>query len=302
MSVFLIPMWVALGLRLRRNETPKSPARWGYWLNMIRTLLRTNVLVATSAVSAFAADVTSPPPPTTPMFAPYPVRDWRSIGGNAGSPWSNGGNRTISDAIFSAQIVSLGSGFVADSRVSSYFRFGEFVGRVATRPTNRSSFGALAPIIAPKAMSGTAILAKPLARLGADRQTREALLGPNGPLSVNATGRNLVDIGIVVQGVNDEMLDEAPAPGEATVSGPIQSYPLSATALADQRARAARYGAGSTMENLASSDADLAPTSIATLSPGRRPRAFDASEGTPLDPLLNKTYDLNYAKAVPSLQ
>ena len=29
-----------------------------------------------------------------------------------------------------------------------------------------------------------------------------------------------------------------------------------------------------------------------------RPRAFDASEGTPLDPLLNTTYDLSYPKAV----
>ena len=34
-------------------------------------------------------------------------------------------------------------------------------------------------------------------------------------------------------------------------------------------------------------------------SPAPRPRAFDASEGTPLDPLLNTTYDLNYPKVVP---
>jgi UPF0755 protein len=33
-----------------------------------------------------------------------------------------------------------------------------------------------------------------------------------------------------------------------------------------------------------------------------RPRAFDASEGTPLDPLLNQTYDLNFPKVVPSLK
>ncbi|MGA9726670.1 MAG: endolytic transglycosylase MltG [Methylocella sp.] len=31
-------------------------------------------------------------------------------------------------------------------------------------------------------------------------------------------------------------------------------------------------------------------------------RAFDASEGTPLDPLRNTTYDLNYAKTVPAIQ
>jgi UPF0755 protein len=33
--------------------------------------------------------------------------------------------------------------------------------------------------------------------------------------------------------------------------------------------------------------------------PAPRARAFDASEGTRLDPLLNKTYDLSYAKVVP---
>ena len=31
-------------------------------------------------------------------------------------------------------------------------------------------------------------------------------------------------------------------------------------------------------------------------------RAFDASQGTPRDPLKNKTYDLNFAKTVPDLQ
>jgi UPF0755 protein len=34
--------------------------------------------------------------------------------------------------------------------------------------------------------------------------------------------------------------------------------------------------------------------------PPTRARAFDASEGTRLDPLLNKTYDLHYAKVIPS--
>jgi hypothetical protein len=41
-------------------------------------------------------------------------------------------------------------------------------------------------------------------------------------------------------------------------------------------------------------------TTSQSISPtGARPRAFDASEGTPLDPLLNQTYDLTHAKAVP---
>ena len=33
-----------------------------------------------------------------------------------------------------------------------------------------------------------------------------------------------------------------------------------------------------------------------------RHRAFDVSRGTPLDPLRNKTYDLNYAKTVPAIK
>jgi UPF0755 protein len=33
-----------------------------------------------------------------------------------------------------------------------------------------------------------------------------------------------------------------------------------------------------------------------------RPKAFDASEGTRLDPLRNKTFDLNSPKTVPVLK
>jgi UPF0755 protein len=33
-----------------------------------------------------------------------------------------------------------------------------------------------------------------------------------------------------------------------------------------------------------------------------RPRAFDASEGTQRDPLLNKSFDLNSPKTVPTLR
>ncbi|CAA9320619.1 MAG: hypothetical protein AVDCRST_MAG90-983, partial [uncultured Microvirga sp.] len=33
-----------------------------------------------------------------------------------------------------------------------------------------------------------------------------------------------------------------------------------------------------------------------------RPRGVDATEGTPRDPLLNRTYDLNTAKTVPPMR
>ena len=40
----------------------------------------------------------------------------------------------------------------------------------------------------------------------------------------------------------------------------------------------------------------------ANLAGGSRVRAFDASEGTPRDPLLNKTFDLNSPKQIPALR
>jgi hypothetical protein len=43
-------------------------------------------------------------------------------------------------------------------------------------------------------------------------------------------------------------------------------------------------------------------TAIPGAIANRRPAAFDASEGTPLDPLLNTTYDLSFPKTVPSLK
>ena len=42
-----------------------------------------------------------------------------------------------------------------------------------------------------------------------------------------------------------------------------------------------------------------AVNAVARVATGGRGLAFDASEGTPLDPLLNKTYDLSYAKTIP---
>jgi len=43
----------------------------------------------------------------------------------------------------------------------------------------------------------------------------------------------------------------------------------------------------------------VAPAGGTTTVATTRPRAFDASEGTRLDPLRNKTYDLSYAKVIP---
>ncbi len=72
--------------------------------------------------------------------------------------------------------------------------------------------------------------------------------------------------------------------------------------LADQKAREAKYGTG-TVTLAATTLADVTGPPPAQVSPGTasgHPRIYDASEGTALDPLLNKTYDLSYAKVVPA--
>jgi UPF0755 protein len=163
----------------------------------------------------------------------------------------------------------------------------EVFGSVSSAPT-------AAPLAKPAAAAAIVFAAR-LSKVGAQRQTRAALLGPNGPLSPSAAGQSLADRGLIVGGVNDDPDDDA---GPAT--GSPQTYPLSAQALAEQKSREAKYGVGVPDGTMASIDAGPAPPS--KIPPGQRPKIFDASEGTPLDPLLNTTYDLNFPKAVPSMQ
>jgi UPF0755 protein len=122
--------------------------------------------------------------------------------------------------------------------------------------------------------------------------------GPSG-------GKTIEDLGAVVSGVND-----GPAEGDAFAdatasidgSGSAASVPLSPAMLADERAREAKYGIGAPAP--ADGSAPSVQTASASAQPtaSGRPRIFDASEGTKLDPLLNKTYDLSYAKVVPTVR
>ena len=170
-------------------------------------------------------------------------------------------------------------------------------------PIDPSQFGALvAPVQGQSAPA--AILAR-LRRIGAGRKAEDVALA-----SLVAPGVKSIDeIGGVVAGVNDgpadgTAFDDAGSPGASGTSRPIPSVPLPPAMLADERAREAKYGTAP----LASSSAVLgAATPAAPASPqpptaSGRPRIFDASEGTRLDPLLNKTYDLSYAKVVPPMQ
>ncbi len=111
--------------------------------------------------------------------------------------------------------------------------------------------------------------------------------------SAIAVGPGLDDLGISVRGVGspraaanllDGPVDEsdraAPPADPTTVAGAADGQPPSA--------------------NPAAGAPETGDAATKTPPQPKRPIAIDASEGTPLDPLLNKTYDLNYAKTVPS--
>jgi UPF0755 protein len=171
--------------------------------------------------------------------------------------------------------------------------------RGSIEPVDPAQFGALAPLArSPRAPA--AVLAR-LAKIGASRNALDATLSSLAP---GRSGKSIEELGAVVAGVND-----APPEGDAfadsdppaTGTGPIAQVPLSPAMLADQKARQAKYGIPPAATG--ASDAGAAPAPVARFGTASgNPRIFDASEGTRLDPLLNKTYDLSYAKVVPTLQ
>jgi peptidoglycan lytic transglycosylase G len=161
-----------------------------------------------------------------------------------------------------------------------------------------ASFGALTAPGVSQAIS--AAVRVRLAKIGASRSALESAVAS---LSSAAGGsKSIEELGAVVAGVND-----APAEGDAFAyaesngadSGAVGSVPLSPAMLADQKAREAKYGTPA----LGSADTmnAVAATSSQPQTASGRPRIFDASEGTKLDPLLNQTYDLSYPKVVPTL-
>jgi UPF0755 protein len=163
----------------------------------------------------------------------------------------------------------------------------------ALEPVDPKVFGAVAPGGASETAANDGALGAKLAKLGEKLRVRETLLGAEGSLSPGkVSGETPEDLGAVVTGVNDAPTGAAFAEDDDAAPDSVTKVPLSAAALVDQKARAARYA-----------DTASAGDRVAGLDnpPAARARVFDASEGTALDPLLNKTYDLNYAKTVPPL-
>jgi hypothetical protein len=248
---------------------------------------------------ALAADL-----PRAPMFRAASVYDWSGFypGAHAGPDWANAGAAQVADSADGAGSLGFGvrGGFADAGPPHDEFRSAALGGVVAPMrardPADSGMAGRLAPIVAEKLTPTAADLARRLARKGADGLLREALFASNGALSAAAVARNLAEMGAVVESVNDQPAFDPVAEADISpaTTDPIPSYPLSAAALADQKDRAARYAGADILASV-----DLAPTPSQAAA---RPRAFDASEGTPLDPLRNRTYDLNYPKVVPLLK
>ncbi|HWG04772.1 MAG TPA: endolytic transglycosylase MltG [Beijerinckiaceae bacterium] len=142
-------------------------------------------------------------------------------------------------------------------------------------------------------------------------------------------GPDLDQLGIAIRGVNapaangpdlDGPIDSAatdPATKAAAANINSETIPLKPAMLADERAREAKYGLAlqsnvlpaDVLSNQPTPAKAPAPTTVsaqpqsqsASLNPPRHAPVYDASEGTKLDPLLDKTWDLNSPKTVPPL-
>jgi UPF0755 protein len=135
---------------------------------------------------------------------------------------------------------------------------------------------------------------------GAMQPTAQKTTGskPAANISAFTLGPGLDELGISIGGV--------PSPAAATLDGPIgqeDAADAPGDITSPMRATSTAFSLGDD-----GSPDPSGETGASAVPPQQNdgkavhPRAFDASQGTPLDPLRNKTYDLNYAKTVPAMR
>jgi UPF0755 protein len=155
-----------------------------------------------------------------------------------------------------------------------------------------ASFAAAAGQLTLLGMGSSAVIATPSPTM--PNTTAPAATSSSG--SAIAMGPGLDDLGISVRGVGSvraaaNLLDGPVDPSDAR---PPQANATSIAAATGGKQQPADPVAGG------SPPQDETESAANKTSQSKGPSVIDASEGTPLDPLLNKTYDLNYAKSVPS--
>ncbi|VTZ49726.1 Endolytic murein transglycosylase [Methylocella tundrae] len=115
-----------------------------------------------------------------------------------------------------------------------------------------------------------------------------------------AMGPGLSELGISVRGAPGIVDLDGPIGRSDGVDAPDSPSPTAASTRSfAANAGAAEAAPGAQADQLVDG-ADKGDAPLAPASNGPHPRVIDVSEGTPLDPLRDKTYDLNYAKTVPS--
>ncbi len=135
------------------------------------------------------------------------------------------------------------------------------------------------------------------------------------PAVADAATRDLDDLDVEVAGVRTKPGPEiedgsglAAVEGGEGPAGSDASFPVPADRLAQQRAQERALGLSAPASSplpaprrtaVASAPPELPPVSNEKFGRGK---IFDASEGTSLDPLRDKGYDLNSAKTVPTLK
>ncbi len=132
---------------------------------------------------------------------------------------------------------------------------------------------------------------KPLIDVGASSSTGDELDGVVGARTGQPTA----------------MSAEEEALAQSAGKDAAMTFPVSAARRADEKAQAAQYGLSQGSDRLPPQAELISTDPAAAAVRGPRPglgkgRVVDASEGTRLDPLLDKTYDLNSAKTVPTFK
>ena len=171
--------------------------------------------------------------------------------------------------------------------------------------------------IAPKMpMAATMAVASPADGGGGKRvSSRKPQTAAATPVSAFTMGPGLEELGITVRGIGPDraaaaMLDGPVAADDqgAGTQGDPTTFAVSAARRAELRAKAAKFGLDPGSDKLpadAVEDANTARPAQTTPPPAAsqkvaHAKVIDASEGTPFDPLLDHTYDLNSPKTVPS--
>lgn len=139
-------------------------------------------------------------------------------------------------------------------------------------------------------------------------QANRAEAKPAAKVSAFTLGPGLDELGITLQTV-------PPSSAAAVLDGPVGqsdaadvppgqdvTFPVSPDRRTEQKTRAARLGLAPGSDDLSDEPATSPEPQQNAGAAVHHARAFDASEGTPLDPLRNKTYDLNYPKTVPAIR